>query len=251
MPPKPCCALAPQVPWLRRRMRGLPGCVVAIAAVASAATFCAGSHRSPSAWLSTGNPNRPFTAAVQRAAGAQSSSAKDDLFAALRESDSGAAETSSQATNINRLIDVLADSSSGRKFSEELADGDWALVFTRNADGSPALQKLSRTKPGGTFANFDVSQSRFENVVKLLGESCSLSATVTYAQDAEEPSRISCDITDAGLELFGLRIPLPLRAEGGWLDFLYLDETMRITRGNKGGVFVHVRPDKIKEIFGR
>lgn len=177
---------------------------------------------------------------------------KDDLFAALRESDAGAAETDASAGEINRLIDVLAKSPDGRRFSEELVDGEWALVFTRNADGSPALQKLSRTKPGGTFANFDVSQSRFENVVQLLGGSCRLSATVSYGRDAEEPARISCDITDAGLQLFGwLQIPVPLRAEGGWLDFLYLDESMRITRGNKGGVFVHVRPDKIKEIFGR
>ena len=36
--------------------------------------------------------------------------------------------------------------------------------------------------------------------------------------------RITCDIVDAGLQLWGLpKLPLPLRASGGWLDFLYLD----------------------------
>ena len=36
-------------------------------------------------------------------------------------------------------------------------------------------------------------------------------------------------------------MPLPLRGEG-WLDVTYLSGAMRITRGNRGGVFVHLRP---------
>lgn len=36
------------------------------------------------------------------------------------------------------------------------------------------------------------------------------------------------------------KLPLPFRAKG-YLDFVYLDEDLRITRGNRGGLFVHVR----------
>lgn len=37
-------------------------------------------------------------------------------------------------------------------------------------------------------------------------------------------SRISADIVDASLEIWKLKIPLPLRVKGGWLDFVYVDE---------------------------
>jgi hypothetical protein len=54
---------------------------------------------------------------------------------------------------------------------------------------------------------------------------------------------------DASIKLWKLpTIPLPLRAKGGWLDFLYLDEDMRITRGNRGGLFVHVRPSLVSQV---
>ena len=41
-----------------------------------------------------------------------------------------------------------------------------------------------------------------------------------------------------------MRIPLPLKGEG-WLDVTYQSDDMRITRGNRGGVFVHTRPDAL------
>ena len=45
----------------------------------------------------------------------------------------------------------------------------------------------------------------------------------------------------------GMRVvPLPLRGEG-WLEVVYLSDGMRITRGNRGGVFVHLRPELLTE----
>lgn len=176
--------------------------------------------------------------------------AKEDLLMAICDTQSGEAESQQAASRINELIDTLAASPRGRDFSEAVVDGDWALVFTRNADGSPALQKLARTKPGGTFANFDVSQNRFENLVQFLDGQVNLSATVVYQPNATEPARISCDLVDAELRVGGLlSVPLPLRFQGGWLDFLYMDSDMRVTRGNAGGVFVHVRPEKLESMF--
>ena len=38
------------------------------------------------------------------------------------------------------------------------------------------------------------------------------------------------------------RIPLPLKnTEPGYIDWLYLDEGLRVTRGNKGSYFIHTR----------
>ena len=62
--------------------------------------------------------------------------------------------------------------------------------------------------------------------------------------------RISCDIVDASYKYWKLpKLPLPLRVKGGYLDFLYLDNNMRITRGNRGGLFVHFRPEFLDEMM--
>ncbi len=40
----------------------------------------------------------------------------------------------------------------------------------------------------------------------------------------------------------GRRLPLPIKqTEPGYVDWLYLDSRLRVTRGNKGSVFVHTR----------
>ena len=40
----------------------------------------------------------------------------------------------------------------------------------------------------------------------------------------------------------GCRIGLPIKAsEPGYTDWLYLDEELRISRGNKGSLFIHTR----------
>jgi hypothetical protein len=43
-------------------------------------------------------------------------------------------------------------------------------------------------------------------------------------------------------EIWGLQIPIPLSRDGvGYVDWLYVDERVRITKGNRGSTFVHVR----------
>ena len=40
----------------------------------------------------------------------------------------------------------------------------------------------------------------------------------------------------------GCRVPLPIKSDGdGYVDWLYLGDNLRVTRGNKGSTFVHVR----------
>lgn len=60
--------------------------------------------------------------------------------------------------------------------------------------------------------------------------------------------RIECDIIGASWKFWKLpRVPLPLKVKGGYLDFEYLDGDLRITKGNRGGVFVHFRPKFYQE----
>ena len=65
--------------------------------------------------------------------------------------------------------------------------------------------------------------------------------------------RIACDITKATFKYWKfptISLPFLTRKKGGYLDFLYLDEDMRITKGNNGGLFVHFRPEFIKKVVG-
>jgi hypothetical protein len=60
--------------------------------------------------------------------------------------------------------------------------------------------------------------------------------------------RIGCDIIGAGFKVWRFpRLPLPLRKKGGYLDFVYMDKDIRVTKGNFGGLFVHFRPEFLEE----
>mmetsp|Transcript_4042 Transcript_4042/g.9837 ORF Transcript_4042/g.9837 Transcript_4042/m.9837 type:complete len:243 (-) Transcript_4042:82-810(-) len=136
-------------------------------------------------------------------------------------------------------------SSSKCRFDSQTADGEWQLVFQQDSIDSPALQKFTRATEdaGKTFANFDVKKGVFYNKASVLSGAADLEATVKFEVVPGKEERISCDITDAQFTIAKfLTIPLPLRVKGGWLDFLYLDKDLRVTRGNRGGIFVHVRP---------
>lgn len=62
--------------------------------------------------------------------------------------------------------------------------------------------------------------------------------------------RIACDIIGATFKYKKLpKLSLPfLKKKGGYLDFLYLDDDIRVTRGNKGGLFVHFKPEYYEKV---
>lgn len=143
------------------------------------------------------------------------------------------------------------------KFDEQRVAGEWRQVFTRTAKEGTASQKaLSTDKTKASWQNFirdDDDKPIFRNIIQVTKRRCEIIFDVAYdapSADAEQANRLTSSIATAGLyiklgERFGwkpLRIPLPLKGEG-WLDVTYQSDDMRITRGNRGGVFVHMRPE--------
>ena len=146
-------------------------------------------------------------------------------------------------------------------FDEATIWGDWQLVWQKNGKKSTKSQKALTGQPA--TANFMMAEygssgryggyntKIFRNDVKI-GARVRVIADVEYTPPAGEtpPNRLGSKICKAGVEAklgkrFGwkpLWVPLPLRGEG-YLDVVYLSPTMRITRGNRGGVFVHLRPE--------
>eukprot|EP00904_Undaria_pinnatifida_P006821 jgi/Undpi1/3269/HiC_scaffold_15.g06643.m1 len=147
-------------------------------------------------------------------------------------------ESEGAAEKVDGIIGELETLQQG--FKEGEVDGEWVLCFTRNSKGSPSLQKALPGDRG--FQNFDVGAKKFFNIAKLWGGKVQVLADVAYDVEPEEPNRLVASIVGAGVKLGPLRIPLPLTGRVGYLDFVYQDSDIRITRGNRGGLFLHMRP---------
>lgn len=154
---------------------------------------------------------------------------------------------------VDSLVSLLQ--SRGKGFSAPMVDGEWIRVYARSGKKGPRLQKFVEGKKLREFSNFDTKKMEFVNISKTPNGNGELKATVKYTTTRDGFTkkadgkgivlrRIMCDIIGASFEYWKLpKLPLPIRSKGGFLDFLYLDEDMRITRGNRGGLFIHYRPE--------
>ncbi|KAG7353349.1 plastid lipid-associated PAP/fibrillin family protein [Nitzschia inconspicua] len=135
----------------------------------------------------------------------------------------------------------------------------FGLYQTRQEKSS--IQKLVGTteKAGRSKNFFDVASMNFSGVVKFWKWG-RVGTKVKYDPSSEAYSltsdgkivlrRIECKIINAYLKwwkLPGLPIPTPKRK--GYLDVIYLDNDIRVTKGNRGGLFVHMRPAYLEQIL--
>jgi len=129
---------------------------------------------------------------------------------------------------------------------------------------SARLQKIisRREKATKAASNFHVKAMEFENLSFTPRSNGLLKAIVKYnpvAKNFEKGSdgkivlrRVSCDITDVSFKYWKFpTLPIPLKRSGGYLDFLYLDNDIRVTRGNRGGLFIHFRPAFLEKLTGQ
>lgn len=84
----------------------------------------------------------------------------------------------------------------------------------------------------------DAEAGSLQNVVDL----GPLQLRAQAACEALGDDRTGVTISGARLGAGPLGLPLGIKGDG-YVDWLYLDEGLRVTRGNKGSVFVHVRDD--------
>lgn len=164
------------------------------------------------------------------------------------------------AAQLDAIVSLLA--ALGKGYDAELLDGDWRLVLQRQGKKSPRVQQLvGRVEKMGKTENvFNVAKLQFKGTALLFGAAWALvSSTVQYRPVAAGFTttrdhkivlrRIACDIVKAFIKIWKLPgLPLPfLKRKGGFLDFWYLDKDLRVTSGNRGGLFVHARPEYVQE----
>jgi len=166
---------------------------------------------------------------------------------------------STDATRIVALCNLLQ--SYGKGFDADLVKGEWCSVLNLQGRKSPSFQKVvgKGEKGGLSYSNFDIDNLTFNGNIKLIFGQGDLQSTVAYKPVSDNYDmingklvlrRISADIVNASWKFWKLpRVKLPLRAKDGYLDFLYMDDDMRITRGNRGGLFIHFRPDFLESVL--
>jgi len=157
-------------------------------------------------------------------------------------------------SHLNAIVALLQ--AQGRGFESDSVNGDWILVLKQK--GKPKTKKrlrflnrlLKREKLYST-SDFDVDKLEFSGTVPVLKYG-RLSSRVKYRPTGENFDkigdnivlrRVAVQIQSVSWKFWKLpKLSFPLRAKG-YLDFLYLDKDLRVTRGNRGGLFVHMRPD--------
>eukprot|EP00747_Dinoflagellata_sp_TGD_P184458 gnl/TRDRNA2_/TRDRNA2_40074_c0_seq1.p1 gnl/TRDRNA2_/TRDRNA2_40074_c0~~gnl/TRDRNA2_/TRDRNA2_40074_c0_seq1.p1 ORF type:complete len:315 (-),score=49.71 gnl/TRDRNA2_/TRDRNA2_40074_c0_seq1:336-1280(-) len=154
---------------------------------------------------------------------------------------------------VQALIRKVEEASAPVAFDKRTALGDWQLCFQLNTKEAPASQKALAALP--QFSNFLTNVDGidvFRNIIHVTKNRVRVVADVAYTEpglDSDKPGRLNSTISAAYMQVqmgkrFGLqplRIPLPLQGKG-WLELTYLSNEMRISRGNRGGLFVHLRP---------
>ena len=106
----------------------------------------------------------------------------------------------------------------------------------------------STTEPIKSTQTVDMNKRQVINVVGLkLGQRRRATVTVIvgFQPDPRRPRRVQVKFQSCRFALsqspFNVNIPLGIIGPTGWLETTYIDDNLRITRGNKGSVFILTR----------
>jgi hypothetical protein len=144
-----------------------------------------------------------------------------------------------------------------------LLTGDWRLLYT-TSQGILGLDRIPLTDLGEVYQA--IRGDRVYNVAEtksLLGVEGIVAVTARYEVSSEVRVQVKfersilglrsvmgyqsatafIDALEAKAKFFAIDVPIPSRegSGSGWLEVTYLDETLRISRGNQGSIFVLVK----------
>ncbi|GAX78326.1 hypothetical protein CEUSTIGMA_g5768.t1 [Chlamydomonas eustigma] len=148
------------------------------------------------------------------------------------------------------LIQLLAlDNPTKAPAKSEKAAGNWRLIWSQQAPNASPLQKFG-SQQANSFQLIDGETGTLQNLVLLLGGLLQIRADADCSPTSD--IRTSVFIKEAAISLGNvLKIPVKVPKgdnNPGFIDWLYLDEDLRITKGSKGSIFVHKREIDSEEI---
>lgn len=168
--------------------------------------------------------------------------AKQALLKRVKDLDLGRRDRSpdSERTIDERFIQVVERLNPTRvPVDSPLLGGRWRLVYT-NSRGILGLDRpaIARPSADSVYQTILLERGMVVNEERVLGI---LSNKVEAVFKAKPPRRVEVQFQRFQFGL--LKVPAPSTARG-WLDVTFLDDTMRISRGNLSNVFVLVREDR-------
>lgn len=187
---------------------------------------------------------------------------KTNLLETISGKNRGLLATEIDRANILTIIDRLEDQNPTPKplESPELLEGDWRLVYT-TSKGILGIDRFPLFQLGQVYQCLRPKQSKVYNIAELNGmpfleglvfveatfEAVSDVRVNVYFQryvvgsqrlmNYRFPKNFIEQIT-AGKKFFPIDFRIDNKNTKGWLDITYLDEDLRIGRGNEGSVFV-------------
>jgi len=145
------------------------------------------------------------------------------------------------ARAVRAAIDKTVGEAAGSDSLDDLP-GQWRLVWTSQGETASGIQKFATG-----FDNYQVIGGACETLqnVALFSKSppIVLRAEASCALDPDEDRKLNVVISGAKLELGLAEIPLSFIKGTGFVKIQYVDDSIRISTGSKGSVFVHARDD--------
>lgn len=157
-----------------------------------------------------------------------------------------------QLEDINPIKNPLA--------AKDLLDGDWRLLYT-TSKGILGLDRFPLFKLGQIYQCIRVPHARIYNIAEIVGLPMLeglVSVAASFEPASERRVNVMFERSIVGLQRFlsyqnpakfiqqiesGKKfLPIDLKIDRGdqkgWLETTYLDQDMRVGRGNEGNVFV-------------
>ena len=147
--------------------------------------------------------------------------------------------------------------------AKELLEGDWRLLYT-TSKGILGLDRFPLFKLGQIYQCIRTAEAKVYNIAEVVGMPF-LEGVVSVAAQFEPTSESRVNVMfersiiglqrffnykspdsfikqiEGGKKFLPLDFSIASRDQKGWLDITYLDNDMRIGRGNEGNVFVLTR----------
>ena len=186
---------------------------------------------------------------------------KSELLNAIAGTNRGLLATETQKQAILALIAQLEDRNPTPRPVEaaDLLDGDWRLLYTTSR-GILSINQFPLINLGQVYQCIRVKQAKLYNIAEVAGVPLAegiVSISARFEPVSERRVNVNFERSILGLQrLIEYQSPSKFiqqieagqkfaaidftinRDQSGWLDITYLDENLRIGRGNEGSVFV-------------
>jgi PAP_fibrillin len=190
---------------------------------------------------------------------------KADLLAAIADKNRGLATTETENQAILAAIAQLEGRNPYPRPLEvpQMLDGDWRLLYTTSR-GILGFEKIPFLQLGEVYQCVRTLEAKIYNIAEIQGLPLLEGIVSVAAQfkpvserrvnvqfersiiglqrliDYQTPEQFVHAI-ERGQRFMAIDFNIAAREQAGWLDITYLDDNLRIGRGNEGSVFVLIK----------